>query len=116
LIFLDSFVSFFICFCSHQIADEAIKDIQSLVAERYGKNFTSDSPRKYFKKVKNAQEAHEAIRPTDIRRLPSTIASLLDADSLKLYTLIWSRAVACQMEPASIAQVIYVLFFTLNHA
>ncbi|ANM66865.1 DNA topoisomerase, type IA, core [Arabidopsis thaliana] len=87
------------------IADEAIKDIQSLVAERYGKNFTSDSPRKYFKKVKNAQEAHEAIRPTDIRRLPSTIASLLDADSLKLYTLIWSRAVACQMEPASIAQI-----------
>ncbi|KAL1210463.1 DNA topoisomerase 3-alpha [Cardamine amara subsp. amara] len=87
------------------IADEAIKDIQSLVAERYGKNFTSGSPRKYFKKVKNAQEAHEAIRPTDIRRLPSMIASLLDADSLKLYTLIWSRAVACQMEPASIGQI-----------
>ncbi|XP_019089534.1 PREDICTED: uncharacterized protein LOC104730175 isoform X4 [Camelina sativa] len=87
------------------IADEAIKDIQSLVTERYGKNYTSDSPRKYFKKVKNAQEAHEAIRPTDIRRLPSMIASLLDADSLKLYTLIWSRAVACQMEPASIAQI-----------
>ncbi|VVB10885.1 unnamed protein product [Arabis nemorensis] len=85
------------------IADDAIKDIQSLVAERYGKNFTSGSPRKYHKKVKNAQEAHEAIRPTDIRRLPSTIASLLDADSLKLYTLIWSRAMACQMEPASIA-------------
>ncbi|XP_024005076.1 uncharacterized protein LOC18030190 isoform X1 [Eutrema salsugineum] len=85
------------------IADEAIKDIQSLVVERYGKNFTSAGPRKYFKKVKNAQEAHEAIRPTDIRRLPSTIASLVDADSLKLYTLIWSRTVACQMEPASIA-------------
>ncbi|KAF8110832.1 hypothetical protein N665_0078s0026 [Sinapis alba] len=87
------------------IADEAIKDIHSLVAERYGKNFTSDGPRKYFKKVKNAQEAHEAIRPTNIRRLPSTIASLLDADSLNLYTLIWSRAVACQMEPASVVQI-----------
>ncbi|CAH8387460.1 unnamed protein product [Eruca vesicaria subsp. sativa] len=87
------------------IADEAIKDIQSLVAERYGEKFTSDGPRKYFKKVKNAQEAHEAIRPTNIRRLPSTIASLLDADSLKLYTLIWSRAVACQMEPASVVQI-----------
>ncbi|CAA7015218.1 unnamed protein product [Microthlaspi erraticum] len=87
------------------IADEALKDIQSLVTERYGKNFTPESPRKYFKKVKNAQEAHEAIRPTNIRRLPSTIAGLLDADSLKLYTLIWSRAVACQMEPASIAQI-----------
>ncbi|XP_048636615.1 DNA topoisomerase 1 isoform X2 [Brassica napus] len=87
------------------IADEAIKDIQSLVAERFGKNFTADGPRKYFKKVKNAQEAHEAIRPTSIRRLPSTIASLLDADALKLYTLIWSRAVACQMEPASVVQI-----------
>ncbi|KAJ0262947.1 Omega-protein [Hirschfeldia incana] len=87
------------------IADEAIKDIQSLVAERYGENFTSDGPRKYFKKVKNAQEAHEAIRPTNIRRLPSTMASLLDVDSLKLYTLIWSRAMACQMEPASIVQI-----------
>ncbi|XP_056859459.1 uncharacterized protein LOC108834145 isoform X2 [Raphanus sativus] len=87
------------------IADEAIKDIQSLVAERYGKNFTSDGPRKYFKKVKNAQEAHEAIRPTNIRRLPSMIASLLDADSLNLYTLIWSRAMACQMEPASVVQI-----------
>ncbi|KAJ0251794.1 Omega-protein [Hirschfeldia incana] len=87
------------------IADEAIKDIQSLVVERFGKNFTSDGPRKYFKKVKNAQEAHEAIRPTNIRRLPSTVASLLDADSLNLYTLIWSRAVACQMEPASVVQI-----------
>ncbi|XP_013598562.1 PREDICTED: DNA topoisomerase 1-like isoform X2 [Brassica oleracea var. oleracea] len=87
------------------IGDEAVKDIQSLVVERYGKNFTSDGPRKYFKKVKNAQEAHEAIRPTNIRRLPSTIASLLDADSLKLYTLIWARAMACQMEPASVVQI-----------
>ncbi|CAN6915555.1 unnamed protein product [Brassica oleracea] len=87
------------------IADEAIKDIQSLVVERYGESFTSDGPRKYFKKVKNAQEAHEAIRPTNIRRLPSTIASLLDSDSLKLYTLIWSRSVACQMEPASVVQI-----------
>ncbi|KAL0872861.1 hypothetical protein Bca101_022566 [Brassica carinata] len=87
------------------IADEAIKDIQSLVTERYGKNFTSDGPRKYFKKVKNSQEAHEAIRPTNIRRLPSTVASLLDADALNLYTLIWSRAVACQMEPASVVQI-----------
>ncbi|KAF2542516.1 hypothetical protein F2Q68_00029126 [Brassica cretica] len=87
------------------IGDEAIKDIQSLVVERFGNNFTSDGPRKYFKKVKNAQEAHEAIRPTNIRRLPSTIASLLDADSLKLYTLIWARAMACQMEPASVVQI-----------
>ncbi|KAK1285209.1 hypothetical protein QJS10_CPB20g00422 [Acorus calamus] len=48
--------------------------------------------------VKNSQEAHEAIRPTNIRRLPSSLVGILDDDSLKLYTLIWSRAMACQME------------------
>ncbi|KAK3211114.1 hypothetical protein Dsin_015820 [Dipteronia sinensis] len=87
------------------ISDEAVKDIRSLVIERYGVDHASDSPRKYFKKVKNAQEAHEAIRPTAIRRLPAMLSGLLDEDSLKLYTLIWSRAMACQMEPATIGQI-----------
>ncbi|XP_034683888.1 DNA topoisomerase 1 isoform X4 [Vitis riparia] len=87
------------------VSDEAAKDIRSLVAERYGSNLASDGVRKYFKKVKNAQEAHEAIRPTDIRRLPSMLAGVLDEDSLKLYTLIWSRTMACQMEPATIDQI-----------
>lgn len=86
------------------LSDEAAKDIQSLIIEKYGRSFTSKSTRKYFKKVKNAQEAHEAIRPTDIRRLPSVLG-LLDEDSLKLYTLIWSRTMACQMEPAIIEQI-----------
>ncbi|RVW17311.1 DNA topoisomerase 1 [Vitis vinifera] len=88
-----------------EVSDEAAKDIRSLVAERYGSNLASDGVRKYFKKVKNAQEAHEAIRPTDIRRLPSMLAGVLDEDSLKLYTLIWSRTMACQMEPATIDQI-----------
>ncbi|KAL5785793.1 hypothetical protein ACOSQ2_008185 [Xanthoceras sorbifolium] len=87
------------------ISDEAVRDIRSLVIERYGVDHASDSPRKYFKKVKNAQEAHEAIRPTDIRRLPAMLSGILDEDSLKLYTLIWSRAMACQMEPATIGQI-----------
>eukprot|EP00261_Vitis_vinifera_P033864 XP_019075107.1 PREDICTED: uncharacterized protein LOC100247441 isoform X2 [Vitis vinifera] len=87
------------------VSDEAAKDIRSLVAERYGSNLASDGVRKYFKKVKNAQEAHEAIRPTDIQRLPSMLAGVLDEDSLKLYTLIWSRTMACQMEPATIDQI-----------
>ncbi|XP_022731856.1 uncharacterized protein LOC111286244 isoform X5 [Durio zibethinus] len=87
------------------ISDEAVKDIRSLVLERYGPNFTPQSARKYFKKVKNAMEAHEAIRPTDIRRLPSMLVGALDEDSLKLYTLIWSRTMACQMEPATIEQI-----------
>ncbi|KAI4316196.1 hypothetical protein L6164_024199 [Bauhinia variegata] len=82
------------------ISDEALANIRSLAIERYGKNGVPENARKYFKKVKNAQEAHEAIRPTDIRRLPSMLAGRLDEDSLKLYTLIWSRTVACQMEPA----------------
>ncbi|XVF19283.1 hypothetical protein REPUB_Repub11eG0097000 [Reevesia pubescens] len=86
------------------ISDEAVKDIRFLVMERYGSKFTPQSARKYFKKVKNAQEAHEAIRPTDIRRLPSMLIGALDEDLLKLYTLIWSRTMACQMEPATIEQ------------
>lgn len=87
------------------ISEEAVKDIRSLVIDRYGSDFAAETARKYFKKVKNAQEAHEAIRPTDIRRLPSSLVNILDEDSLKLYTIIWSRTVACQMEPAVIKQI-----------
>ncbi|GAB2286407.1 hypothetical protein Dimus_020817 [Dionaea muscipula] len=87
------------------LSDQAAKDISSMAIERYGQRFVSSTPRKYFRKVKNAQEAHEAIRPTDIRRLPSTLVGTLDEDSLKLYTLIWSRTMACQMESAKIEQI-----------
>ncbi|KAK8967863.1 hypothetical protein KSP40_PGU003627 [Platanthera guangdongensis] len=84
------------------ISSKAAEDINSFVQERYGVHFASKVVRKYFKKVKNAQEAHESIRPTSIRRLPSTVAGILDEDSLKLYTLIWTKTMACQMEPALI--------------
>ncbi|XP_040971529.1 DNA topoisomerase 1 isoform X3 [Gossypium hirsutum] len=87
------------------ISDEAVKDIRSLVMERYGSRFTPENACKYYKKVKNAQEAHEAIRPTNIRRLPSMLVGALDEDSLKLYTLIWSRTMACQMEPSILEQI-----------
>ncbi|TKY58245.1 DNA topoisomerase 1 [Spatholobus suberectus] len=87
------------------ISDEAVASIRSLIIERYGQDFASRSVPKYFKKVKNAQEAHEAIRPTDIRKLPSMLAGVLDEESLKLYTLIWSRTVSCQMEPAVFEQI-----------
>ncbi|CAN0859444.1 DNA topoisomerase 1 [Linum grandiflorum] len=86
------------------ISDEALKEIRGLITERYGPDFASESVRKYFKKVKNAQEAHEAIRPTDMKIFPSMLAGILDEDALKLYTLIWSRTLACQMEPATIEQ------------
>ncbi|XP_045811312.1 DNA topoisomerase 1 [Trifolium pratense] len=87
------------------ISDEAVANIRSLIIERYGQTFVAQSPPKYFKKVKNAQEAHEAIRPTDIRHLPSMLAGVLDEESLKLYTLIWSRTVSCQMEPAILEKI-----------
>ncbi|KAM7264007.1 hypothetical protein ACFE04_001690 [Oxalis oulophora] len=87
------------------ISDEAVEEIRSLVSERYGAEYVPETARKYFKKVKNAQEAHEAIRPTDIRRFPSMLVGILDEDALKLYTLIWSRTAACQMTPASLDQI-----------
>ncbi|XP_043700798.1 DNA topoisomerase 1-like [Telopea speciosissima] len=87
------------------VSNEAAEDIHSLVMDRYGQDFASDRPRKYFKKVKNAQEAHEAIRPTSIRRLPSMLVGILDEDSWKLYTLIWTRTIASQMEPTVIDQI-----------
>lgn len=88
------------------ISDEAAKEIRLLIFERYGSHHApEEGPRKYFKKVKNAQEAHEAIRPTDIRRLPAMLSGLLDEDCLKLYSLIWSRTMACQMQPATVGQI-----------
>ncbi|KAF1883707.1 hypothetical protein Lal_00012624 [Lupinus albus] len=87
------------------ISDEAVTNIRSLITERYGQEFAAQSAPKYIKKVKNAQEAHEAIRPTDIHKLPSMLVGVLDEESLKLYTLIWSRTVSCQMEPAIFEQI-----------
>ncbi|KAG6497760.1 hypothetical protein ZIOFF_045666 [Zingiber officinale] len=91
-----------VAYLAPNVSNEAAEDILSLVKERYGIEYASKSIRKYFRKVKNAQEAHEAIRPTSIRRLPSSLVGILDDDSLKLYTLIWSQSMACQMEAASI--------------
>ncbi|PWZ18162.1 DNA topoisomerase 1 [Zea mays] len=103
------------------ISDGAVEDIRSLVKERYGQKYVSEDIRKYLKKVKNAQEAHEAIRPTSIRRSPSSLVGILDDDSLKLYTLIWKRTMACQMEASrtemvgySRASFFYVVDFILH--
>ncbi|MCO5572636.1 hypothetical protein L7F22_026394 [Adiantum nelumboides] len=83
-----------------QLSGEAVKDIRVLVAERYGDKYVPAEYRRFKSKVKNAQEAHEAIRPTDVYRLPSQLVHLLEKDALLLYTLIWKRTVACQMEQA----------------
>lgn len=87
------------------IADEAISAIRQMIMSMFGEKYLPKSARKYTKKVKNAQEAHEAIRPTDITKTPSSIAKFLTAEQLKLYELIWKRTVAGQMEPALIDQV-----------
>jgi len=84
-----------------QISNEAVVDFRSLILEDFGKEYLPDSPNTYEgKKAKNAQEAHEAIRPTDIRRKPSDLKNYINIDQLKLYELIWTRALSSQMNPA----------------
>lgn len=85
---------------SVNLAQEAITEIRELVAQRYGSDNCPDEPRIYKTKSKNAQEAHEAIRPTSVQMLPEQIKSYLTSEQLKLYDLIWKRTVACQMADA----------------
>ncbi len=82
------------------LADAAVEEIRATIAERYGKENVPDEPRKYKNKSKNAQEAHEAIRPTSAARTPESLRGALDSDQFKLYSLIWKRTMACQMIPA----------------
>jgi DNA topoisomerase-1 len=84
------------------LAKEAQEEIRQFIGERYGKNNVPEEPRVYKTKSKNAQEAHEAIRPTTVRHVPSEIKSSLDTDQFKLYELIWKRTVASQMIHATI--------------
>ncbi|MDE2181672.1 MAG: type I DNA topoisomerase [Alphaproteobacteria bacterium] len=80
----------------------AIHEARDMIGERYGKKYVPHSPRAYASKAKNAQEAHEAIRPTSFHRSPESVARYLDGDLAKLYELIWKRAVASQMESAEL--------------
>ena len=82
------------------LADMALDEIREVIAERYGKDNVPDEPRVFKTKAKNAQEAHEAVRPTSVARTPEDLKSVLDADQFKLYSLIWKRTMACQMIPA----------------
>ncbi len=82
------------------LANEAIAEIREVIAERYGKDSVPDEPRAYKTKSKNAQEAHEAIRPTSARRHPDEVSAKLTQDQARLYDLIWKRTVACQMVSA----------------
>jgi DNA topoisomerase-1 len=85
-----------------QMAGEAIGEARKLIGDRYGTRYVPDAPRAYTSRVKNAQEAHEAIRPTSFGLLPEKIARHLESDQARLYELIWKRALASQMESAEL--------------
>ena len=84
------------------IAEEAIAGARRVISADYGARYLPASPRKYQTKAKNAQEAHEAIRPTDLARRPNRLKALLDGDQAKVYDLIWLRTMASQMELAEL--------------
>src|SRR5438874_1439849 len=85
-----------------QIVEEAVGAVRRVIGTDYGKEYVPDAPRQYQSKAKNAQEAHEAIRPTDLARRPAQVKRYLDAEQAKLYDLIWTRTVASQMESAEL--------------
>jgi len=82
------------------LANDALTEIREVIAERFGKDNVPESPRTYKTKARNAQEAHEAIRPTQAAKVPEDIKQYLDRDQYRLYELIWKRTVASQMVPA----------------
>ncbi len=88
-----------------QLAGEAIAAARRVIEAEHGANYLPPSPRQYRSKAKNAQEAHEAIRPTDLGRLPGSLQQILDKDELSLYRLIWQRTLASQMASAVLDQV-----------
>jgi DNA topoisomerase-1 len=85
---------------STNVAAEAQQEARAFVSERYGAEYLPDEPPQYKARSKNAQEAHEAIRPTSVRRTPDAVKPFLDAAQLKLYGLIWKRFLASQMNAA----------------
>jgi DNA topoisomerase-1 len=82
------------------VAPEALSDARDVIGDEYGARYLPEAARQYKTKAKNAQEAHEAVRPTDYRRLPANVEGILDKDQARLYELIWKRAIASQMAPA----------------
>ncbi|OYV33826.1 MAG: DNA topoisomerase I, partial [Acidocella sp. 20-61-6] len=87
-----------------QLAKEAVEAIRGQIAQDFGQNYVPVAPREYISKAKNAQEAHEAIRPTDITLSPERVARMLNGEQARLYELIYKRAMACQMQAAELDQ------------
>ena len=84
------------------LAPEAVAAARRVIAKDFGDDYVPSAPRKYTAKAKNAQEAHEAIRPTDMTRRPRDVARHLEPEQAKLYELIWTRTIASQMESAEL--------------
>ncbi|MCX6797500.1 MAG: type I DNA topoisomerase [Candidatus Doudnabacteria bacterium] len=89
---------------SLNLAETALQKIHQAIIDDFGKNYALEKPRVFTNKSKGAQEAHEAIRPTDVLRRPQDVKAFLDRGQLKLYDLIWKRTMACQMASAVMEQ------------
>jgi len=90
---------------SVNLSEKALADAKMTIEKQYGREYVIDSPRTFKSKAKGAQEAHEAIRPTEIERTPQSLEGVLDHQQLKLYTLIWNRTMATQMPPAEFKRI-----------
>ncbi len=88
------------------LSKEAIKACREAIEKYFGESYLPKTPKEYKNKTKNAQEAHEAIRPSDVLNTPKKMELKLDSDAYKLYELIWKRTVACQMNPAIMDRVV----------
>jgi DNA topoisomerase-1 len=88
---------------STRVSDDALAEVRTFITDRYGANFVPAAPNVY-KTKKDAQDAHEAIRPTSVLRTPESLEGILAEDELKLYKLIWMRFIASQMNPALLDQ------------
>jgi DNA topoisomerase-1 len=85
---------------SVNLSEQALASAQETIKDKYGKDYLLDTPRKYTARSKNAQEAHEAIRPTDLMRDPESVKDFLDRNQHRLYDLIWKRTISTQMPEA----------------
>ena len=90
---------------SVNLSEKALKDAKTSIEKLYGREYVLSEPRKYKTKSKGAQEAHEAIRPSEMSRTPQSLSDVLDHQQLKLYTLIWNRTVASQMAGAQLKRI-----------
>jgi DNA topoisomerase-1 len=90
---------------SVNLSEKALTDAKRTIESQFGREYVLAEPRKYKTKSKGAQEAHEAIRPTEMERTPDSLSDILDHQQLKLYTLIWNRTMATQMPPAEFRRV-----------